>query len=403
MFYIVCYATHTERYLNILKESCPNIIILGYGDKWINFYTKIHKILDFCKTKNSDDIICIIDGFDTVVLSSSDEILDKYKSLNHDIVFSKAMMYHNTFVKYTQDKIFGRFNNYHLNSGMHIGNVESIIKFWKDINYDDDDRQYASKLCRRSKDIKICIDINNELFYNYSQIDTIKISSERILLNNNYPCIIQSSGNNINHILKKICYTNLPDIKINFLYKIKTYLKCFTLEILYILLSILILYFSKNKFFAISTCFILFLELIHYELYVKHINRKQIYKCVYVLLELFHLCIVYCIFYLFLNFDCNIKKLILLNTIYMVTILLFFYFKRCVLTILENKVLCVSSEINSMTIIERLNYFLDINKSYIPTKGNYTIQWINYNKIVITCIFILNIYCLIKKCTPMKI
>ena len=91
MFYIVCYATHTERYFNILKESCPNIIILGYNDKWINFYTKIHKILDFCKTKNPDDIICIIDGFDTIVLSSLDEILDKYKSLNYDIVFSKAM------------------------------------------------------------------------------------------------------------------------------------------------------------------------------------------------------------------------------------------------------------------------------------------------------------------------
>ncbi len=202
MFYIVSYATHTESYFNILKESCPDIIILGDGDKWKNFYTKIHKILDFCKTKNPDDIICVVDGFDTVVLSSLDEILNKYKLLNYDIVFSKGSNINNIFDKYTQDKLYGRYNNYLLNSGMYIGNVESIIKFWKDINHTDNNQKYATKTCRNSTDIKIGIDINNELFYNYSKIDNIEILDNRILLNNNYPCIISSHGDkNINNIL----------------------------------------------------------------------------------------------------------------------------------------------------------------------------------------------------------
>jgi hypothetical protein len=398
MFYIVCYATHNEKYFNILKKSCPNIIILGYGDKWINFYTKIHKILDFCKTKNPDDIICIIDGFDTIVLSSLDELLDKYKSLNYDIVFSKAMNPHNIFLKYTQDKIFGKCNDSHLNSGMHIGNVESIIKFWKNINYNDDDQQYASNICRRCKDIKIYIDINNELFYNYSEIDKIKILDKRLLINKNYPCIISAPGdNNINHILKKLGYRNLPNIKFNYNYRMKTYLKHFTKEILFILLSILILYFSKNRFLAISACFLLFLEFIQYELYVKHIHQKQIYKFIYLLLDLFHISIIYFVYYLFLNFNCDIKKLLLLNIIYMFILLLFFYFKRCVLTILENKILGVDSTTGTISAKKRLNYFFDINEKYKPFKGNNMAAWIEGSKITITLIFILNIYCLTKK------
>jgi hypothetical protein len=397
MFYIVSYVTHTESYFNILKKSCPDIIILGYGDKWINWYTRIHKILDFCKTKNANDIICAIDGFDTVVLSSPDEILNKYKSLKYDIVFSKALNPNNTIIKYGQDKLFGRCNNYNLNAGMYIGNAKALIDFWKDIDYNDDEQTYATKICRESSNINVGIDINNILFYNYSKIDNIKISDNRILLNNIYPCVISAPGNhNINHILSKIGYTNLPDIKFDYNYRIKTYLKYFKLEILYILLSILILYYSKNKYLAISACFILFLELIHYELYVKHINQKQIYKYVYVLLDLFHISIIYCIFYLFLNFNCDIKKLLLLNTIYSFILLLFFYFKKCILTELENKVLGIDSDFGSVSRKKRLNYFFDIEETYTSTKGNNTIQWLEGNKLIILCIFILNIYCLIK-------
>lgn len=397
MFYIISYATHSERYFNILKKSCPNIIILGYGDEWINWYTKKHKILDFCKTKNTDDIICVVDGFDTIVLSSLNEIVNKYKSLNYDIVFSRGANSSDIIIKYTQDKLYGRCNNYRLNSGMYIGNVKSIIEFWKDIKYTDDDQIYATYTCKKSKNINIGIDINNILFYNYSKIDDINIQNKRLLFNNSKPCIISASGNHdINHILSEIGYINLPDIKFDYDYRLQTYLKYFTLEILYILLCIFILYFLKNKYIAISICFILFLELIHYELYVKHIDQNQIYKYIYILIDLFHISIIFYVFYLFLNFNCDIKKLVLLNTIYSFILVLFFYFKSCILSKLENKILGVDHDVCTMSKKTRLSYFLDIETIYTPVKGNNTIRWIEGNQLIILCIFILNTYCLTK-------
>ena len=38
---IITYATHEERYFSILKESCPDIVVLGHGKKWNGFKDKV--------------------------------------------------------------------------------------------------------------------------------------------------------------------------------------------------------------------------------------------------------------------------------------------------------------------------------------------------------------------------
>lgn len=129
--HIVTYATHEERYLPLLKQSCPDLVVLGMGKKWNGFQDKVWAVLDYCK-QYPHDIICFIDGFDSVILSSPQEILDKYESFQTPFVMSHAGLSQSVSSKYIQDKLFGKCKDDRLNSGMFIGTAEAILSFWKD-------------------------------------------------------------------------------------------------------------------------------------------------------------------------------------------------------------------------------------------------------------------------------
>ena len=58
MLYIVTYATHSERYLPVLKQSCPDLVVLGMGEKWYGWKQRIDAYVHFCK-KHPHDIICL--------------------------------------------------------------------------------------------------------------------------------------------------------------------------------------------------------------------------------------------------------------------------------------------------------------------------------------------------------
>ena len=124
MLYIVTYATHSNKYIETLKESCPDLIILEDTD------SKINEIIKFCKSKKKDDIICVIDSFNIVVLSSKSEIEEKFNSLNCDLCFSKDIVPKTILEKYIQYKSLNKYNRSDLNSSMYIGKAHSIINFW---------------------------------------------------------------------------------------------------------------------------------------------------------------------------------------------------------------------------------------------------------------------------------
>jgi hypothetical protein len=391
MLYIVTYATHEERYLNILKQSCPDLIVLGFGEKWNGFGQKCKGIIDFCKSKNPDDIICFIDGFDCIFLSSKEELLKKYENLNKTLIFSKILMPVNIFQKYTNDK-FGKCKRESLNTGMYIGTCTAIIDLWKDIKEYDDDQEYAMNYCIKNKYIDI--DIENKLFYNISSNDqNLPILNKRIIVNNEMPCSISGPGaQNINHILEKIGYTNLPEIKLNYYLLFKHYFYLYLLEFLFIVFTICILYFFKNKFTAILMCFIIFLELIHYELYIKHLNKESLTKLIYISVDLLYLSAPFVIFYLFLflKIKCISNNLILLNIFYL-GIFLFFI-------LLKNSFSGIKDSYSSVSIENRLNYFVNLKVNYDgknDSKNNNSGELINI-KYIIFCIVILNCFCLWK-------
>ena len=396
MFYIITYATHSERYFELLKKSCPDIIVLGYGEKWNGFYDRIKASVSFCKSKQPDDIICFVDGFDSVILTSKEEILEKYKSFHTPLVFSEDIPSNSIIMKYGQDKVFGKCKNKRLNSGLYVGPAEYIIDFWKDMQETDNDQAYASKKCNKIDYVKI--DEKQKLFYNYSCADTIDIKNNSLFINKHKhkTFIIHSSNNNINPILSKLKYKNLNLPIINYVFNYN-FLKNFIDEFILLIIIVSIFIYFKNIIIRVVLSFICFCLFLEYELFLKHIDSTNTRKTLYLLIDFTHLFICLMIILLILNFDCNINKLLILDISYFIIIALFFYFKKCIFTIINNKLI---NNPNGLWVnpFSRIYYFFNIDKLYEGNYDNPNVSdiWMNSSIPKITMIILLNIYCLWK-------
>ncbi len=164
MFYLITYATHDERYFKFIKNRVHKV--LGFGKKWNGFHDKVKAVVDFCESVEPDDIVCFVDGFDSMILGTDQEILAAYKALGHELVFSKEKSIPNSKGDmYVLNRNFGNACvSSKLNSGLYIGNARGIADFWRDMQPGQDDQRYA---CSKGP----YVDLENKIFYNFSKID----------------------------------------------------------------------------------------------------------------------------------------------------------------------------------------------------------------------------------------
>jgi len=383
--HIITYATHEERYLPLLKQSYPDLVILGMGKPWNGFQDKVWATVNYCK-QHPHEIICFIDGFDSIVLQN--ELLARYESFETPLVMSHAGLSQSVTSKYIQDKLFGKCKEERLNSGMYIGTSESIITFWEDFD-GQDDQWYATQKCKHM-DMKI--DTEHRLFYNYSPNDTIIIKNGKLYVNEVDTCVISCPAHgNINTYLTQLGYTP-PEIH-NWTYRLKTYTKSFLPEIVLVCLMVATFaYFTFPLSLVIS--FLLFSTFVEYELHLKHYSISPFYKGIALCIDCFHMFIVTCVMFLLFNLQCSLKKLILLDTLYLIIVLLFLHYKRCILSILQNK--CMQQEVSWTGPFERIFYFFSQSRQYIKPGNQNTENWMNGNKYTVCLIVALNLYCLYK-------
>lgn len=164
MFYLITYATHDERYFKFLKNRVHKV--LGFGKTWNGFHDKVNAVIEFCESVEPDDIVCFVDGFDSMILGSDQEILAAYKALGQELVFSKEKTILDSKADmYVFKKNFSECIENRLNSGLYIGRAQSIAEFWRDMKPSQDDQRYA---CAKGP----YVDLENKLFYNFSKLDT---------------------------------------------------------------------------------------------------------------------------------------------------------------------------------------------------------------------------------------
>ena len=400
MFYIVTYATHSESYFEILKESCPDIIVLGWGEKWNGFNDKVKGTVAFCKSKKPDDIVCFIDGFDSVVLTSKEDILARYKSLDSPLVISQAGAAPTIVVKYIQDKLFGKCNEQRLNSGLYIGTAESIVDFWGEMQDQDDDQTYATHHCKKIDYMKI--DTDHLLFYNYSSKDKTAVRDGALFVNEHmHPTAIISAPANkdINPILTALDFKNLPEIQYNVNYRVGTYAKKFIHEFILLTIIACLIFYVKDLKLSIFISLLLFFSFLEYELSAKHLPIATLQKFLYMVVDIAHMFVVMLIIYFMLNMDCSVQKLLVLNIFYLTIIALFFYFKRCFVSIICQN-LTEKQGYLWTSLQSRIFYFFKLDQPYEKVmdkeNGNSTELWMDGNQGIIVAILALNLYCLWK-------
>lgn len=189
---VVSYCNHkkedkyenTMNLISTLESNDWDYQIIGEGDKWNGFYSKIIGYRDFLKEMNPEKIIVLIDAHDVLCVRSSIRYMEHFKKYNKKIVvsmelFAESNMSYNFNKSYYQTIWLGPYFQYYnidpekivnkkkyVNSGLISGYARDLYDFlnWSiENNYQDD--QYALGAYMNLNPEKIYADIHAQLLH----------------------------------------------------------------------------------------------------------------------------------------------------------------------------------------------------------------------------------------------
>lgn len=270
---IVTVATHKTGYIDQLSESCKkggsNLKIIGLGQKWEGFSTKLKLMYKFLKSIEPTSIVVFIDAYDVVMLGNTKELLERYYNFRKPIVLSVETK--NSWFKWYVEKLyFGTYKEEIINSGCYMGEARFLLEMCKHFETHENDQSYVNELARDHKDWfekYTVLDLNSDIFYNASCnsfLSHLHLTSCDIGLNMNdnklckldgvQPVFLHGPGGiDISHYLNKLgmnvaspnsteyFFRTLRDYK----YSIAIGIVCIIIVI--ILLVMIVKYFTKNN------------------------------------------------------------------------------------------------------------------------------------------------------------
>ena len=90
----VTYATHggkDDRFCRAVESAIRSdyeLVILGWGDKWLGLSQKLKAAQSYAQALPPNDMILFTDAFDVLYVNSGDKIVNEFIKFNTDIVFS---------------------------------------------------------------------------------------------------------------------------------------------------------------------------------------------------------------------------------------------------------------------------------------------------------------------------
>lgn len=144
---IVTVATKEMFYMKWLKESCSRngteLIVLGDGEKWDGYITKINIFKSYLDTLDDNEIVCFVDAYDVMMLRDVNHLtklfLDFEKENLDKIVISQEIrfVYKGFYIPWLEEHIKNRFGSESysktMNSGGIIGRVRLLKHIWSKI------------------------------------------------------------------------------------------------------------------------------------------------------------------------------------------------------------------------------------------------------------------------------
>jgi hypothetical protein len=196
MIHYVCIATQSKLYFPYLKKLIPDLVVLGMGMKWSGFIMKYELLVDYLKTLNDDDIICVIDAYDvlpTKYIVDLEKQFIKFSKKNPNV---KMIVGYDKPDNYVIDKlgdyIFETHNNCRLNAGQYIGYVKNIKKIIENIMNETfkDDQIEITKYANKHQE-QVFIDTERIFFLVKTNI------LQQVLLSNYKSSFIHANSNGL--------------------------------------------------------------------------------------------------------------------------------------------------------------------------------------------------------------
>lgn len=212
--HIITYANHTNNpgYNNFVNSMLQNQLtykIIGFGDVWEGFNTKMNSCLKEIDTYPDTDIVCIIDCFDVMACNGpSEKVLSRFLKYGKPIVFgveSRIFMVSSNGIKLTKwwNNNYSRYDRNgdicSLNGGTLIGYVYAVkhmIRYAIINGFTDD--QLAYHHYAEEYPEKLGLDLSSSIFGNYSFLDLFRFREhgEKIIdtTSLHHPCFIHIPG-----------------------------------------------------------------------------------------------------------------------------------------------------------------------------------------------------------------
>ena len=183
-FEIVTYANKSEGMFEKLlnNEFGVSIKVLGWNKKWEGYTDKVVGVLEFIETKNDEDIIVFLDGFDTKINKNPEHLISVFKKYDTKVLLSKEP---NPMSKYIAKTVFGDCKGNNIaNAGLYMGYVKELKIYLNDTlkSKCKDDQRNFNISCKKYDFIKI--DEEEKIFQNISP-NTFNKNSDAIFVS--YP------------------------------------------------------------------------------------------------------------------------------------------------------------------------------------------------------------------------
>jgi len=254
---LITYTTSKVGYLEALEKSAKRngfeIIILGQGKEWNGLNQKFMDVGEYLHSlPNKEEVVCYVDGYDCVVLGTSEEMMHHYKKKKTDkVIFS------------VDPPLFNRPN-----SGCYIGKIASVQELLKKlcatVDCKPESKELVSHYYPQFVDY-LELDVDHVFFYNLPNQDyevplqnqyyRMEDQKRLLLLSNQKRPIILHGHRNLN-MNKMMQYLNLPiaiDSNDSFKKKYRILFKALyvILQILHVLIGLFIylfIFFAQRPF-----------------------------------------------------------------------------------------------------------------------------------------------------------
>jgi hypothetical protein len=176
MVEVVTYANKSQGLFEALihNEFDVPVRVLGWDTKWNGYSDKSKGLLEYINTsKEDDDIIVFIDGFDSKINKDPKEVEDIFKSYECRVLFSK---HPNIISKYLVQQVFPMCGEGMANAGMYMGYAKELKVILENELGEkcQDDQVNFNKMCDKYDFIKI--DEDERIFENISPFNMQKKS-----------------------------------------------------------------------------------------------------------------------------------------------------------------------------------------------------------------------------------